>query len=60
MAQDWASTEYARAHMSRSEWRMMRRAEFEVWLRSVAHSRRRPVPECARDPHVHRTRRDPG
>lgn len=58
MAQDWASAEYARAHMSRDEWRAMRRAEYEVWLREVAVRRRRPVPEC-HGTHVHRTGRDP-
>lgn len=45
-----SSTEYARAHMSRNEWRIMLRAEYEVWLRSVVRQRR---PSAARKQRRH-------
>lgn len=45
MGDDQSSTEYARAHMSRTEWRMMLRAKYEVWIRrEVARVPRRSPP----------------
>lgn len=45
--------------MSRTEWRMMLRAEYEAWVRAQARQRRRPVPACEHDPRAHDRRATP-